>query len=539
MELKLIEVVSVSSEDPAHPAEALLRREKWLSAPGSKPSHVEAVLQLSEASAIGSVHIGNCGSAFISVLVAKKGSSTFTSLLPQSSFMSVLDCKLSKNRTQVRMFNQDDFLPGAKDETWSQVKVLCSQPFNMFVQYGISFVRVFSTPGVRTNGKDASPSRLQAFKRLSSQSVAGNNARNSSPGGLLSRSERLVLQSAGTLDVPCRSPPPKRASVSPAAAAPVTCKENVVEEEDEDVFRVKAVSFLETLELHKKSLQNMELGQVTKDFETARGRPLTLEKKKIFTEILREYLKSIKRLHAEGQSYSPKNTKRSNGSQCKTPSRQRRPGETAWKDCESTPLKVVVKSCSPGWQSNVLRPDAGDREVDPMTDRTATPARCPGDHIPAGREGLSGDRRITGLSPRERRNNVSLDDVGDGGVDTPRRGTLPSPCREKLKRVLASPTPVPEFNPKRLCESPVTDDCMIVSPATRNEDSTDDLLVQCPICSKYFDASEIQSHAESCESFVGIDSEDLTVNCPLCSTKINKDEARSHADCCARKMFGD
>ena len=82
-EVKLERVVSVSSEDPIHKAENLLKCKKWRSANAGE-SQVRVVLQLSKASVIKSIDVGNNGSAFVEVQVSRQASpDEFKTILKQ------------------------------------------------------------------------------------------------------------------------------------------------------------------------------------------------------------------------------------------------------------------------------------------------------------------------------------------------------------------------------------------------------------------------------------------------------------------------
>lgn len=61
-----------------------------------------------------------------------------------SALMTVSDCKNDKNKNTVRFFNQKEFATPAANQSWDQIKIVCTQPFNKYAQYGLSFVKVHS-----------------------------------------------------------------------------------------------------------------------------------------------------------------------------------------------------------------------------------------------------------------------------------------------------------------------------------------------------------------------------------------------------------
>ncbi|XP_065836049.1 DNA repair protein XRCC1-like isoform X2 [Oscarella lobularis] len=144
-DLPISDVVSFSSEDPTHCAKNLLKADafrKWnCQEAGEKQASV--ILQLEKASEIHGIDIGNDWSAFIEVLVNRSSSDDpdYKVLLVTSSFMSPSDCKNGANASRVRMFGMDNLNKTTVKEKWDRVKIICTQPYNKTVKYGLSFVR--------------------------------------------------------------------------------------------------------------------------------------------------------------------------------------------------------------------------------------------------------------------------------------------------------------------------------------------------------------------------------------------------------------
>ena len=146
--LKLTHVISASSEDPpAFCADNLLHTEgskKWRCPKTSPfPSQLTAVLQLEKLSLISQVDIGNDGSAFVEIQVARSADTNddnFQTLLPAASFMSPAESRQGSAKNRVRMFSRDKLTADLAAERWDRVRIVCTQPFNKHVQYGLSFL---------------------------------------------------------------------------------------------------------------------------------------------------------------------------------------------------------------------------------------------------------------------------------------------------------------------------------------------------------------------------------------------------------------
>lgn len=104
------------------------------------------VLQLEKASVISAIDIGNEHSAYIEILVSRSGTNEdYKVLLVTSSFMTPLESRQSQNINKVRMFTKENFSKPECDEKWDRIKVVCTQPFNKHVQYGLSFINIHSS----------------------------------------------------------------------------------------------------------------------------------------------------------------------------------------------------------------------------------------------------------------------------------------------------------------------------------------------------------------------------------------------------------
>ncbi|XP_066909409.1 DNA repair protein XRCC1 [Halyomorpha halys] len=146
--VKFERIVSVSSEDPSFPAENLLKSnyndKKWkCKLPGEK--QISVVIQMDSPVAINAIDIGNYGSAFIEIFVGKSSNpDDFKVLIVASSLMTLHEAKLGENISNVRFFKEDNLAKPVSLEKWDRIKLVCSQPYNKFIQYGLSFVVVHS-----------------------------------------------------------------------------------------------------------------------------------------------------------------------------------------------------------------------------------------------------------------------------------------------------------------------------------------------------------------------------------------------------------
>uniref|UniRef100_A0A4W5NTC3 DNA repair protein XRCC1 n=1 Tax=Hucho hucho TaxID=62062 RepID=A0A4W5NTC3_9TELE len=154
-EIKLKHVVSCSTEDNTHKADNLLNSDtyrKWKAArPGEKQTSV--IIQFEKEEQVYSIDIGNEGSAFIEVLVGHSASVKdqdyevlVSVLLVTSSFMSPTESRNGTNTNRVRFFGPNQLVKSHAQEKWDRVKIVCSQPYNKSIAYGVAFVKFHSPP---------------------------------------------------------------------------------------------------------------------------------------------------------------------------------------------------------------------------------------------------------------------------------------------------------------------------------------------------------------------------------------------------------
>ncbi|NWS84367.1 XRCC1 protein, partial [Toxostoma redivivum] len=114
-EIPLTRVVSVTSADPRHPAENLLRPDdggRWRGAAAGE-KQLSVVLEV---------------------------------LLPSAALMSPSESRSGSEPRRVRIFGPDSLVKGPAQHTWDRLRLVLSQPYCQTRPYGLAFVRVFSAP---------------------------------------------------------------------------------------------------------------------------------------------------------------------------------------------------------------------------------------------------------------------------------------------------------------------------------------------------------------------------------------------------------
>ncbi|EDS37514.1 DNA-repair protein XRCC1 [Culex quinquefasciatus] len=151
--VSLASIESFSSEDPNFPASNLLAKEtrRWKCRDAGEKSAFVVFRLDGGAVCITGIDIGNEHSAFVEVLVGRSGPAVpeFKEILLTSSFMSPIESRNSTNSGRVRCFTAKELVESVARERWDLVKVICTQPFNSRVQYGVAFVTLHSGGGER------------------------------------------------------------------------------------------------------------------------------------------------------------------------------------------------------------------------------------------------------------------------------------------------------------------------------------------------------------------------------------------------------
>ncbi|EAT45954.1 AAEL002782-PA, partial [Aedes aegypti] len=176
-------VESFSSEDPNFPASNLLAKEvrKWKCRDaGEKNAFI--ILRLEKPMTINGIDVGNEHSAFVEVLVARSGPTNpeFKEILLTSSFMTPIESRNSTNINRVRCFTQDALIEAVARGQWDLIKIICTQPFNSRVQYGLSFVTLHCPTIKEATEKQEEPKIMKLgrfnIREESPDSDEGNNS---------------------------------------------------------------------------------------------------------------------------------------------------------------------------------------------------------------------------------------------------------------------------------------------------------------------------------------------------------------------------
>lgn len=111
-------------------------------------SSVSVTFQMPTPMQICGIDIGNEYSAFIEILVASNGGATdkdYQQILLASSLMTVTECRNEENPNRVRCFGKSSLISNVVDQKWQLIKIVCTQPYNKTIKYGLSFIK-FHTP---------------------------------------------------------------------------------------------------------------------------------------------------------------------------------------------------------------------------------------------------------------------------------------------------------------------------------------------------------------------------------------------------------
>ncbi|XP_072166365.1 DNA repair protein XRCC1-like [Diadema setosum] len=149
--IQIQRVVSCSSEDTLHRSDNLLKGDsykKWTcGSEGEKQA--SAILQLEKSTRIHSIDVGNEASAFVEILGGNAASDKedFQVILVASSFMSPVESRNNTNINRVRMFGPESLSKAVADKKFDRIKIVCTQPFNKRIKYGLSFIKFHGPPG--------------------------------------------------------------------------------------------------------------------------------------------------------------------------------------------------------------------------------------------------------------------------------------------------------------------------------------------------------------------------------------------------------
>uniref|UniRef100_A0A2Z5TS20 Putative DNA repair protein XRCC1 n=1 Tax=Reticulitermes speratus TaxID=60591 RepID=A0A2Z5TS20_9NEOP len=555
-EIKLTAVKGYNSQDEKHPAENLLNGNvngrKWLISASRTVTSMAATFQLAECCIISSVHIGNSGSAFVSLLVSRTGCSEFKDLLPCSALMTMQESKTGQSKNCVKIYNKDDFLEETKGARWDQIRVVVTQPFNLQMQFGLSFLRVFSFVEEETADTKINSDSFAEWKKMRyqinnplcplSSKLVGRQLSGSSP---LCHSDKLLLQTGQKSNELHELDEKGRTSSR-------TKNENI----DKDFFEVSVLSFIESLNLQDKNLDNIQLMELREELEQVQGRELSPHERRIFIAVVKKYLMSLK-----CKTFS--NTKSTQFNQ-----------STETEHCSSEEFlktRELTASVNMPHHSNTVKTDQMSmKKCDGNNRGDGTGWLCTeGDYYSAQASTSKTSSHVM-KSPSVRRNLISLKDCdythknvpfmrkvsdnlvdGDkslnGNSDGESECGIQSNKNKMLKRKSSEVDgSIKKYHAVNSDILDITDSCGVteiqdISPASRQ--STEESLVQCPVCGGYFGADVVERHSWECVSFPENDiAEDCIiqeVTCPVCSKTMSSAIVDIHANMCASEKFGE
>lgn len=132
------------------------------------------IFKLDQPRNISGIDIGNEHSGFIEVMVgnSKHATPVFKEILLATSFMTIFEAKNGTNPNRVRCFTKNALVESISKEKWDLVKVLCTQPFNNKLKYGLSFVTLHTPEDVQN---DNSPVKIAQSSKPSTKSSEKKN----------------------------------------------------------------------------------------------------------------------------------------------------------------------------------------------------------------------------------------------------------------------------------------------------------------------------------------------------------------------------
>ncbi|XP_046379198.2 uncharacterized protein LOC124151013 isoform X1 [Haliotis rufescens] len=405
-------VVSFSSQDDHHKVQNLVGGDgfkKWLSHPKEKSGQIQAIFQLEEPSQFAYIDIGSqwCGSIEIKV-----GNSDwpqnrlYRTLVPTSSLMTPVECKMGQGSVKTRMFSAENFAPEVAAQKWDRIQVICRQPYRKDVQYGLSFVRIRAVGskirpsegnegghclelqdktnsvasiqkhffGSSLNKHSASPDAVKS--RL--MKLAGSSDGGVELDGALSRTAKLVLaasENAGKYSPQVRAGPGKSAKIS-------LFSEHLMQKYG-STFEEELCEFLSSIQMENIDLDKVTIADLRHKFEKKKKRKLSQDEKKIFMQQCGDHICSLfdaaetknnptelsplasssrSQEVADSHSFSPKSYKKSTEKTHTTPSGCKRKLENE-NEFSRTPKSLRTQ----GYKSNLSTPISSKSTLLPQT----------------------------------------------------------------------------------------------------------------------------------------------------------------------------
>ncbi|XP_078699572.1 uncharacterized protein LOC144926554 [Branchiostoma floridae x Branchiostoma belcheri] len=330
-------VVSYSSQDPVHKLDNLLTAQggnwkRWLCASDDRSGVMEAELQLDRAYHIGYVDIGNCGSAYVELLVGRSSwprSREYVTLLPATMFMNPMESKAGKNKMVVRMFNESLLSEEGRSEMWDRVRIICRQPFRKDLQFGLSFLRL-RTPD--TEVPTPSPPRVEVpsvtkvrhnsssrKESTASTSTAPPQACGTETNEAIESTKSRLLKLAGTSEDGTSEHLGRSARMVVAAASRQKNRHTRVDRTTDTptgvVNQFEILKFLGSLDFSKMDVDTVMYSDLKMQYKQVLGRKLTAEEKRVFFQTTQQYLEQ----YFSSQNKDSENRQQANGHSTNSP----------------------------------------------------------------------------------------------------------------------------------------------------------------------------------------------------------------------------
>ncbi|XP_035687644.1 uncharacterized protein LOC118423557 [Branchiostoma floridae] len=574
-------VVSYSSQDSVHKVDNLLTAQggswkRWLCASDDRSGVMEAELQLDRAYHIGYVDIGNCGSAYVELLVGRSSwnrSQEYVTLLPATMFMNPMESKAGKNKMVVRMFNESLLSEEGRSEMWDRVRIICRQPFRKDMPFGLSFLRL-RTPN--TDVPTSSPQSPRVAVSSVTKAMHNSSSRREStappqtPGTEASVStewnesiestKSRLLKMAGTSED--GSEHLGRSARMVVAAASKQKNRQTKGDRTADtpagvVNQFEVLKFLGSLDFTKMDMDNVMYSDLKTQYKQILGRKLTTEEKRVFLQTTQQYLEQY-----FSQTKDSAGTKQqANGGSTKHPGIEAPSSEAV------SVLKDTSNKTNTQRKNTVTPMKLPSTEVTPKRGRKRKQPSLP-QPLPttAAVEVNNADSALTSRQLRasflasivDRRDGnqpcEQIDDIAEASCSKPtpkRRGrkatSAAGSAKKRAKRCNRSMYPVGDT--QVMDEEPSCSQSSSGSQPHSAEASA--VLAECPICEGKYPSYIIEAHASECTG----DSPDddlpspskpcgsrhddyymaptRLVTCPICSVRFPPSVIQDHANACA------
>lgn len=509
---------------------------------------MEAEFQLDKASYISHIDIGNCGSAFIEILVGNSmwpQDKPYVTLLPSAMLMSPVECKHWTKTHTVRMFNQSAFSKQAMGSQWDRVRVICRQPFRKDKQFGLSFMRMGSVPDesipCSSNGltplKAASPTSRKPSEdqdddngvmRLKKASGLMDCLRNIEKGSTdfpLNRAEKMLHaaldgRSPGTPRNRNKRKLSSESSLSPESrevqesnSPPDKCSSEKKKKKEmkwslSGDIQDEVALFLEEIDFTKIDLHKVTYKDLRKQMEEQRGCSLTKLEKKVFIQLAKAAIE---------KSIPPEDDAEDVFQECTT---------TA--DDTATVLKNSGNIDIQQDESNHSRKRAGGTIAClPGRAKRLTPS-------------MSQTSTSTVLSTDGEKQRIkNLPDVMfDDEVHDVKKFL---PCSSEILVHDDDEDELPSMLHHTKESKPVQHDLFGYPQASPNKDKSPNSLIECPLCSRFFSEKEVEFHAAFCSGDAQPvatphvpEREVELMQCPICSKLFPISNIEQHADECVQ-----